>query len=314
MNRIRLHGLVAATHTPFNSDGSLKLPAIEQQAAHLLASKLDFVFIGGTTGECHSLSLDERRQLARRWSDVTRGTALKVIVHVGSNCLSDARTLAAQAQELGAAAIAALAPSYFKPRTLDDLIAWCAEIADAAPATPFYFYDIPALTGVSLPMPEFLAQGRQRIPTLAGVKFTNSDLMAYQLCLHANGGAFDVPYGTDEWLLAALALGARGAVGSTYNFAAPIYHRLMKAFNAGDLATARREQFRSVQLVQTLARHGYMAAAKAAMRMVGVDVGPARLPHRNLTENQVAQLRHELEEAGFFRWLSEPTTIQAPSH
>jgi N-acetylneuraminate lyase len=64
-------------------------------------------------------------------------------------------------------------------------------------------------------MPEFLAQARDRIPTLAGIKFTNSDLMAYQLCLHADGGRFDVPYGTDEWLLAALALGAQGAVGSS---------------------------------------------------------------------------------------------------
>src|SRR6185295_8538480 len=93
-----LHGLVAATHTPFHADGSLNLDVIEKQAAHLLANGVKFAFIGGTTGESHSLALDERRALAQRWREVAHGSELKVIVHVGGNCLADARTLAAQAQ------------------------------------------------------------------------------------------------------------------------------------------------------------------------------------------------------------------------
>src|SRR5690349_7666424 len=123
MNQFRLAGLIAATHTPFNADGVLNLSAVEKQAAHLLANNISIAFIGGTTGESHSLTLEERLQLARRWLEVARGTRLKVVVHVGSNCLGDARTLAAQAQGLGAQAIAATAPSYFKPSNLDALIA-----------------------------------------------------------------------------------------------------------------------------------------------------------------------------------------------
>ncbi len=184
------------------------------------------VFIGGTTGESSSLSLSERLALAERWLAAVKGTAMRVVVHVGSNCLDDARTLAAQSEKLGAAAIAALAPSYFKPRSLDVLIACCADIAAAAPVTPFYFYDIPVLTGVSFSMLEFLNQAKDRIPTLAGLKFTNPDLMAFQLCLHADEGRWDLPFGVDEHLLGALAMGAQGAVGSTYNFAAPIFNRL----------------------------------------------------------------------------------------
>jgi N-acetylneuraminate lyase len=300
-----LRGLVAATHTPFNPDGALNLAVVEKQAAHLLANGVTLAFIGGSTGESHSLTLDERRALAQRWTDVARGTPLKVVVHVGSNCLGDARMLAAQAQQLGALAIAAFAPSYFKPKTLAALIEWCAAIAAAAPQTPFYFYDIPSLTGVNFPMPDLLAQAGDRIPTLAGIKFTNSDLMSYQLCLRAAGGSFDVPYGTDEWMLAALALGARGAVGSTYNFAAPVYQRLMAAFERGDLAAARAEQFRSVQLVGLLAGLGYMGAAKAVMKLLGVDVGPARPPHANPSPEQVTQLRADLERLGFFEWIKK---------
>ena len=299
----RLRGLVAATHTPFHADGALNLVAVEKQCAHLLANEVTRVFIGGTTGECSSLSLDERRSLAKQWTDVARGTPMRVVVHVGSNSLADARVLAVDAEQLGAHAIAALSPSYFKPRSLDALIACAADIAAAAPATPFYFYDIPSMTGVSFPMPDFLAQAAARIPTLAGLKFTNSDLMSFQLCLHADGGAWDVPFGCDEFLLAALSLGATGAVGSTYNFAAPIYTRLIAAFQRGDLAVARMEQFRSVQLVQLLAGSGFMGAAKAVMSMLGVNVGPARLPHDNPTPEQFSKLRAALETMGFFDWI-----------
>jgi N-acetylneuraminate lyase len=300
---IKLQGLVAATHTPFLPDGLLNLAAVEKQAEHLLRDGVGTVFVGGTTGEGHSLTVEERLSLARRWGEVVRGSALRLVVHVGANALADARAMASQAQSLGASAISALAPSYFKPASLDDLVSCCAEIAGAAPAVPFYFYDIPAMTGVRLPMPEFLDIAPGRIPTLAGLKFTNPDMMAFQQCLRGQGGRFDVLWGMDEYLLAALALGAEGAVGSSYNFAAPVYHRVMAAFSRGDLAAASAEQFRSVRLIGLLAGFGSMAAAKAVMGFLGVDVGPARLPHANLSEEQHTRLRSDLERLGFFDWV-----------
>ena len=123
----RLHGLVAATHTPFHTDGALNLDVVERQAAHMLANRVFSVFVGGTTGESHSLSLAERLSLALRWSEVAKGTALKVVVDVGSNCLTDAQALAKQAEQAeqaGAAGIAALAPSDFKHRSLETRRWW----------------------------------------------------------------------------------------------------------------------------------------------------------------------------------------------
>jgi N-acetylneuraminate lyase len=270
MSAAFMTGLIAATHTPFHADGSLNVEAIGRQAEFMLAQQVTTVFIGGSTGECHSLSVVERQALAERWFQVVKGSELRVIVHVGSNCLADAKLLAGQAQELGAAAVAAFAPSYFKPDSLDCLIACAAEIAAAAPKTPFYFYDIPSMTQVHFSMPDFLQQAPERIPNLVGLKFTNIDLMAYQQCVQADGGRWNVLFGCDELLLAALSLGAVGAVGSSYNFAAPIYHRVMAAFERGDMTTAREEQFKSVQLIQLLSRFGYMGAAKGLMEMLGV--------------------------------------------
>ena len=299
---LKLHGLVAATHTPFAADGQLNLTAVARQAEHLYRDGVNTVFVGGSTGESHSLTVEERLALARRWSEIVRGSKLRLVVHVGSNCLADARSMAAQAQSFGAAAIAALAPSHFKPRSLDVLVACCAEIAGAAPSVPFYFYDIPALTGVQFSMPEFLAVASEQIPSLAGIKFSNADLMAYQRCLHAQDGRFDLPWGVDEYLLAALAVGAVGGVGSSYNFAAPLYYRMMAAFSRGDLAAARAEQYRSVQLIALLAEFGYLAAAKAVMGFLGVEVGLARLPNANLTVEQVNSLRQRLDGLNYFDW------------
>ncbi|MFN0077598.1 MAG: dihydrodipicolinate synthase family protein [Prosthecobacter sp.] len=299
----RLHGLVTATHTPFHADGSLNLDVVEKQAAFLLSKQVTTVFIGGSTGESHSLTFDERHLLAKCWMAVTKGTAMRVVVHVGSNCLADAKALAEQAEELGAAAIAALTPMYFKPKNVEVLVETMAQIAAAAPETPFYYYDIPVLTGVSHSMPEFLKQAKDRIPTLAGIKFTNSDLMSYQYCLRADGGIWDVPFGFDEHMLGALAMGAKGAVGSGFNFAAPIYTRLLAAFAKNDFAAAREEQFRGVQIITLLASYGYMGAAKAVMAMLGVDVGPARLPNTTLTAPQKDGLHGELEAMGFFEWV-----------
>jgi len=299
-----LHGLVAATHTPFHDDGSLNLSAVERLCEHLVTNKVAAAFIGGTTGESSSLTCEERRQLAERWGAVVRGTPLRLVVHVGANCVEDAKNLARHAERVGAEAISALTPSYFKPRSLDVLIQTMMEIAAAAPATPFYFYDIPSMTGVQLPMPDFLSQAQHRIPTLAGLKFTNSDLMAYQHCLRADAARWDVPWGIDEYLLGALALGARGAVGSTYNFCAPIARRTIEAFAVNDFPAARDEQYRSVQVIHVLASFGYMAAAKETMGQLGVPVGPPRLPNAALSPQQKLELRGRLETIGFFDWVS----------
>ncbi len=301
-----LAGLVAATHTPMHEDGSLNLAVIERQAAHLTTNPITGAFICGSTGESHSLTVPERMSVAQRWSEVLDRNQLKLVVHVGHNCQEDARMLAAHAQKIGAAATSAMAPCYFKPATVDDLLDFCAPIAAAAPALPFYFYDIPALTGVNLPMIEFLRKGKSRIPNLAGIKFTSTNLMSLQECLEANDGSFNILFGTDEMLLAALALGVPGGVGSTYNYAAPLYAKIMTAHQAGDTVTAQALQMKSVKLVQILIQYGVLPAGKALMSLLGVDCGPVRSPVRQLTEEQKSRLFRQVEALGILE--AVPTT------
>src|SRR5262245_31188558 len=291
-------GLVPATLTPFTFSGDLNLAPIEKQAELLIGDGITAVFVGGTTGEFSSLTYEERTALVQRWADVLKGTRVRLIAHVGANCLTESRNLAYNAESLGGAAVAMVCPNYFKPKSVEVLLDWCSAVASAAPNTPFYFYDIPSMTGVTFNVADWVETAAARIRTFAGVKFTNPDLMTFQRLLRAGGGRFDVLFGMDEQLLAAVALGGRGAVGSGYNFAAPLFHRILAAMAKGDIETARTEQFRAVQLIVVMFRLGYLACAKELMRMRGVDLGPVRLPQTNLTPEQAVMLRRELEQLG----------------
>lgn len=310
MNPQPLHELVAATHSPFHPDGSLAPEVVPVQAAFLAANGIRTVFITGSTGESHSLTSAERLALYDAWAAAAPRHGLKVIAHVGGNCIEDARTLARRAEKLGFAAISALAPSYYKPGSIAALIDCCAAVAAAAPATPFYYYDIPALTGVTLPMETFLAEAPARIPTLAGIKFTNPDLVSYRRSLDA-AGKLDLPWGVDETLLAALAAGAKGGVGSTYNWAPKLYTDLIAAHARGDLAEARRLQSLSIAMIDAIAATGFLGTAKALMERLGVPVGPARLPLGNPTASQVDALMEKLAALGFAEWGAKAPAMAA---
>src|SRR6185503_4042698 len=127
----RLTGLIAASFTAFNADGSLNLAPIEKHAELLARNGVTGVFVCGSTGEGVSMTTAERMDCLSRWCSVVRG-ALKVIAHVGHNSLGDAQALAAHAKKTGVDAIGTVAPSVLRPANVDDLVDWCAAVAGAA--------------------------------------------------------------------------------------------------------------------------------------------------------------------------------------
>lgn len=285
--------LIAAPPTPLRSDGELNLAAIEPLALHLARSGVDGVFVCGTTGEGASLSTGERLLIAERWIKEA-AALLEVIVHVGHAAQIEAVTLAAHAQRVGAAAIATTAPYYFKPQTAGEVVEWLAPVAAAAPELPFFYYHIPSFTGVALPVAPILEMAIERIPNFAGVKFTHENLADYSACLEVDP-RLQIFFGRDEILLSALVLGARGAVGSTYNFLAPLFRELLAAFERGDLVEARAKQALARRYVELLIRHGGLCAMKLPMEWLGIDCGPWRAPLRNFDAAKALAFRREWE-------------------
>ena len=296
MNTTRFTGLIAAPPTPFHPDFTLNLDPVERQAQKLLADGVSGVFISGSTGEGASLDRVERERLAVRWRAVTRGTPLRVLAHVGHTALPDAVALAEQAGALGVDALAAYAPFYYRPQSVDALLDFLEPVAAAAPHTPFFYYHIPVMTGATLSMREFLEKAPARIPNLAGLKYTHNDLFEYGELVRDYGDRYDLLWGSDEVLIAARALGAPGAVGSTYNVGAPLYLKLLAAMDAGNLEEARAHARTALSGVRTLlAGSGSVIPALKAL----LDLGPPRPPLKPLAPDVADTLRERLAELGY---------------
>ena len=177
----KLTGLIAAVFTPFHEDGSLRLERVGAVVEHLMGQGVSAIFVNGSTGEGESLSLRERRDVAEAYVDVV-GSRLPVIVQVGRNCIREAGELAAHAQGLGVFAIAATPPTYFPLDDPELVIDGLADIADRAPDTPLYYYHIPRLTGVPVNPLRLLEIAGERLPTLAGIKYSDPSLDLFVRC------------------------------------------------------------------------------------------------------------------------------------
>lgn len=189
-----------------------------------------------------------------------------------------------------------------KFEAINTLVDCLADISSAAPKLPLFYYHIPSMTGMDFDMVEFLRRASERLPKLAGIKFSDSAIPKFQAAVEFENRRFDVLFGSDEMLLSGLCAGATGAVGSTYNFAGPLYRQLIDAFDHGDINEARRCQGLSVEMVRILRRYRIQSALKATMKLIGVDCGPCRLPLVTLTDDELQAMKKELDGIGFFDW------------
>jgi N-acetylneuraminate lyase len=295
----KIEGLIAATFTPFYEDGSLNIDMIPSLVDKLAKDGVKGIFVCGSNGEGPNMTIDERKLVAEAFVKAAAGR-LKIIVHVGHSSIADARDLAKHAAAIGADAFASVAAFYFKPGSVRNLVNCMREIASAAPSLPFYYYHIPHLTGVGMDMVAFLEMAENEIPNLAGIKYTAPTIQEYQSCLNFKKGRFDILYGLDELLLPALSVGAKGAIGSTYTFAAPLYLETIKAFNKGDLNAAREAHAYMVEVIRILLQYPPIPGQKAIMKMLGWDMGPCRLPLSTLSPEDHENFYHQLADIGFF--------------
>lgn len=306
-----LQGLIAAPFTPMHPDGSLHLEIIPAYYNLLKANGNTGAFICGSTGEGVSLTVEEKKRVAEAWAAATKGDAdFKIITLAGGSCLQDAKDLAQHAQSVGLYAVSFTSPFYFKPSSVHVLAECCKAVADAAPELPFYYYHIPVLTGVGFQMIDLLAEVENKIPNFIGIKYTHEDFMDYLTCLQFKNGRYDMLWGRDENLLSALVLGAKGGVGSTYNYATPLYTALIEAYNQGNLETARHLQQQSIDIIRLLGKYGGIATGKAYMKLIGLDCGEFRLPVRNMSQAQFQSFSADVAALGFSEICSRSSELK----
>lgn len=300
MNFPKINGLVAAPFTPMQEDGSINLSIIPAYHQFLKRNGVAGAFICGSTGEGPSMTLLEKKAVAEAWAKANEGDhAFKVIMFLGGTCLEEAKDLARHASAIGLNGISLTAPNYFKPASIQLLADCCIEVAEAAPDQPFYYYHIPILTGVRFPMIKLMEMLHGMLKNFAGIKFTDEDIADYTQCIQFQNGQYEILWGRDECLLAAMAVGGRSGIGSTYNYAMPLYQRLIAAFDSGDMKAAVQHQNQSIEMISLLGKYGGMATGKNFMKAVGIDCGKFRLPFSNMSDEQYLQFQNDLKRIDF---------------
>ena len=297
----KIKGLIDAPFTPFHEDGSLNLAPIPEYAALLARNGLKGVFINGSSGEGYMLTEEERMQLAEAWMAAVPED-FKVIVHVGSTSVMSSRRLAEHAQKIGAWGIGAMATPFPKIGSIEQLCRYCEEIASAAPELPFYYYHIPAFNGAFLSMYDFLKAVDGRIPNFAGIKYTFESLYEYNRCRRYQNGKFDMLHGQDETILPCLAMGgAQGGIGGTTNYNGRCLTGILEEWKKGDLEKARQLQDFAQDVIDVICNfRGNIVGGKRIMKLIGLDLGPNRVPFMTVTEEEELELRRQLEAIDFF--------------
>ncbi len=301
-----LKGLIAAPFTPMHIDGSLNLSLIPSYYELLKSNGVKGAFICGSTGEGVSMTQNEKKAVLKAWAECTKGDSeFKVMMFLGGTSMNDCKELALYSYNQGIYAISITAPFYFKPANIEMLTRICEEVASVVPEMPLYYYHIPVLTGVGFSMYDLLKSINGRIQNFAGIKFTHEDFMDFQSCLTYENHKYDMLWGRDENMLSALILGAKGAVGSTFNYAAPLYHNLINAFENSNFEVAQNWQMTSINMIRLLGKYGGIATGKAYMRKMGLDCGEFRLPVMNMNKEQYQEFSNEVDTLNFTEYCSK---------
>lgn len=300
MKNKTIDGLIAAPFTPFDESGNINLDIIPSYYQLLKSNGVTGAFICGSTGEGVSLTFNEKISVLKAWASLTKyDTDFALIMFLGGTNIKECKEIAKISEEVGADAISFTSPFYFKPANVVQLAKCCAEIAEVAPHTAFYYYHIPVLTGGNYAMYDLLQQIDGKIPTFSGIKYTHEDFMDFLSCMNFQNGKYNMLWGRDENMLSALVLGCTGAVGSTYNYAAPLYHDLIKAYQDGELDKANALQQKSIDMIRLLSKYGGIATGKAYMKLVDMDCGEFRLPIANMNKQSFELFKEDVASLGF---------------
>ncbi len=294
-----LNGFFAALPTPFTSDGAaIDEAPLAALAVRNLDAGLSGLYVGGSTGEAFLMSVEERETVLRVVMEATDGRG-KMIAHVGDPNPRVSARLARFAAEQGYHAISAVPPFYYR-YGIDEIAAHYAWLAGQTDL-PFVIYNFPDLSGVRWSVAD-LARLLE-LPQVVGVKNTCGDLFAFET-LRRRVPEKTLLHGFDETLLAGLALGADGGIGSTYNVQPERILALAAAHREGRTEDARALQAEVNELIGAMIAAGVLTSLKYLLTRQGIPMGDCRRPFAPLTD----LARRKLDAAAEKHLSGEATT------
>lgn len=287
-------GAGVAIVTPMNQDFTVNFDKLGELLEEQIAGGTDAIIICGTTGESSTLSEEEHKQVIKYAIDKV-AKRIPVIAGTGSNCTHTAIELSVQAEKDGADGLLLVTP-YYNNATQKGLIAHYTEIAGHV-SLPIILYNVPGRTGCNI-LPETAAYLAKNVKNIVGIKEASGNISQVAKLAHLAGDSIDIYSGNDDQVIPLLSLGGVGVISVLSNVAPRETHDMVAKYLEGDTKGALDIQLRALPLAEALFCEVNPIPVKAAMNLMGKDVGPLRAPLSVMDDKYTEKLARALKDFG----------------
>ncbi len=287
-------GAGVAIVTPFLENGDVNYPKLAELIEEQIAGETDAIIICGTTGESSTMSHEEHLNVIRYCCEVVN-KRIPVIAGTGSNCTSEAIHLSQEAEKAGADGLLVVTP-YYNKATQGGLIAHYTAIAQAV-NIPILLYHIPGRTGVTM-KPETMVKLCKEVPNIVGVKEASGNFSTIATMMSMADGCIDLYSGNDDQIVPLLAMGGKGVISVLSNVAPKQTHDMCMKYFEGNVKESMEMQLKAVPLISQLFCEVNPIPVKAALNLMGKEVGPLRLPLTEMEPANKERLAKAMREYG----------------
>ncbi len=287
-------GAGVAIVTPMTETGAVNYPKLEELIEYQIANGTDAIIICGTTGESSTLTHEEHLEAIRFTAEKVAGR-IPVIAGTGSNCTETAVYLSQEAEKYGVDGVLLVSP-YYNKATQKGLIAHFTKIANSI-KIPVILYNIQSRTGVNM-TPETIAYLAKNVENIVGVKEASGNISQIAKVAQLCGDSIDIYSGNDDQIVPLLSLGGKGVISVLSNVAPRETHDIVAKFLDGDVAGSRELQLRALPVIEKLFCEVNPIPVKAALNMLGWEVGPLRMPLSEMEEEHQKELKAAMDAFG----------------
>lgn len=287
-------GAGVAIVTPMNEDLTVNYEKLEQLVDEQIAGGTDAIIICGTTGESSTLTHEEHLECIRV-AIARANKRIPVIAGTGSNCTQTAVYLSKEAEAYGADGVLLVTP-YYNKATQKGLVAHFGTIAKAIDI-PIVLYNIQSRTGCNI-LPQTIKEMADTYENIVAVKEASGNISQVADIAQLTEGKLDIYSGNDDQIVPVLSLGGKGVISVLSNIAPRQTHEIVASYLAGDVQKSCRMQLEALPLIHALFSEVNPIPVKAALNMLGKEVGPLRAPLTVMEQAHQEVLRHEMEAYG----------------
>ena len=290
MKKLLFQGLCTALVTPFH-EGKVNYPMLDILIHRQIEAGVGAIVLAGTTGESPTLSREEKEKIFRRGVEAARGRC-KIIAGTGSNSTAHAVELSQMAEECGVDGLLVVTP-YYNKATPAGLVKHYTAVANAT-SLPILAYNVPSRTGVDIS--PAVCRELAEIPNLAGIKEASGDISKCLKIIAACGEDLPLYSGNDDQTVAVMAIGGKGVISVVSNLWPLEMNAMVTAAQKGDYALAALMQRKLLPLTDFCFCQVNPIPVKEAMKHLGLDCGPCRMPLDGLTEDNQKRMEWILRE------------------